>query len=108
MEYQDSSTNYTAVKITDTSFQLIKNNIVKTLTNIEQIKFADKTVIVNTLFLVSNTVNVSGKSLTQSVTNENHTLTVIVDKGILGSEAICICESIDFEAEEIFPIKIIQ
>ena len=27
VEYQDSSTNYTAVKITDFSFQLIKNNI---------------------------------------------------------------------------------
>ena len=88
VEYQDASSNYTAIKITDTSFQLIKNNITKTLTNIEQIKFSDKTVIVNTLFLVSNTVNVSGKSLTQSVTNENHTLTVIVDKGILGSEAM--------------------
>jgi len=88
VEYQDASTNYTAVKITDTSFQLIKNNIVKTLNDIEQLKFSDKTVIVNTLFLVSNTVNVSGKSLTQSVKNENHKLTVIVDKGILGLEAV--------------------
>jgi hypothetical protein len=60
VEYQDSSTKYTAVKITDTSFQLIKNNIVKTLTNIEQIKFLDKTVLVNTLFLVSSNVNISG------------------------------------------------
>lgn len=88
VEYQDSSANYNAVKINDVSFQLIKNNIVKTLNDIEQLKFSDKTVIVNTLFLASNTVNLSGKPITQSVTNENHKLTVIVDKGVIGSEAI--------------------